>query len=117
MSPVGRVLDRAAAVKARLDDLWLRRRWERLLAQGMHIGNGVNLTSRPTDRTAANAERCSLRHQHDLAHRRSPDVRSMNPASDNPADMLSRGRAYRSQFGRRLNHPPDTRNAPSYPAA
>ncbi len=37
------ILDRASRYKARLDRIRLERRWEKLRALGMHIGQGVNL--------------------------------------------------------------------------
>lgn len=40
---IGRLLDAAGAVKARLEQLRLERRWARLRALGMHIGDDVNL--------------------------------------------------------------------------
>jgi maltose O-acetyltransferase len=42
------VLDRAARLKGRLEEAWLRRRWDRLRAMGMHIGEGVNLPASTT---------------------------------------------------------------------
>jgi len=43
MSVVAGLLDLASALKQRLDDARLKRRWERLRRLGMYIGRGVNL--------------------------------------------------------------------------
>jgi maltose O-acetyltransferase len=48
MSLLGWLLDRAAALKATLVAKALVRRWARLRALGMHIGQGVNLPSSTT---------------------------------------------------------------------
>ncbi|HKV75123.1 MAG TPA: acyltransferase [Gemmatimonadales bacterium] len=43
MSFAGWLLDLASSVKGRIESAALARRWDRLRAQGMHIGQGVNL--------------------------------------------------------------------------
>lgn len=45
---LGRILDLGSRLKGRLDDARLTRRWERLRALGMHIGEGVNLPASTT---------------------------------------------------------------------
>jgi maltose O-acetyltransferase len=43
MNPLAWLIDLAAGLKGRLETAALRRRWDRLRAMGMHIGQGVNL--------------------------------------------------------------------------
>lgn len=43
MNPAGWLFDLASRIKGRLEGAALTRRWERLRAAGMHIGQGVNL--------------------------------------------------------------------------
>lgn len=48
MSPIGWLLDLASKAKSRIEAAALARRWARLRAQGMHIGQGVNLPASTT---------------------------------------------------------------------
>jgi len=42
---LGRILDLISPLRARLESARLKRRWDKLRAMGMHIGQGVNLPS------------------------------------------------------------------------
>src|SRR5229473_1790444 len=56
MSVLDAVIDAAEVVKARVELLRLRRRWAKLRALGMHIGQGVNLPAS----TAIDTSHCFL---------------------------------------------------------